>query len=115
MRSARGVTLIELMITVALLGISATAAGVTATRLRAESRIAVQQEQATLLLDYHAALLSGGRPVDEGIADRLAAPLPERSLSREDLGATSTLTLRWRDPFGRQATRALTVFVGPAP
>ncbi len=110
MKSARGMTLIELMICVALLGISAAAAGLTGGGLRTSSRTAVQQEQALLLLEYHASALAVGRAPDQEVAERLTEPLPEHQLEQQDTGSTSTLTLRWRDPHGRAASRALTVF-----
>ncbi len=110
MNSRRGYTLIELMVFIAVLGISAAAVGVAGTRLRQSSRAAIQQEQAQVLLDYHAELVATGQPPRQALVDRLEAPLPQAALRREDLGATSTLTLRWVDPMGRSMHRALTVF-----
>lgn len=105
-------TLIEMMICVAILGISSAAAGVAGTRLRVATHAAIQQERAQLMLDYHAAATASGRAIDEEVAARLAEPLPDSQLVVEQDGPTSTLTLRWRDPLGQQSTRAVTVFRG---
>jgi prepilin-type N-terminal cleavage/methylation domain-containing protein len=106
----RGTTLIELMVCVAVLGITAAAAGVTGSRMQAQGRAAIQQEQALLLLEYHASCASTGAAVDDAVADRLMEPLPDGTLWAVHGGKTTTLEVSWRDAMGRPTARRLTVF-----
>lgn len=109
----KGYTLIELMICIACLGILAATAGVTGGRARELGQAGLQQQEALLALEYRASCLSTGRPVDAAVAARLLAPLPDAVLAVRQDGASATIDLGWRDPFGRPAARALTVFAAP--
>jgi prepilin-type N-terminal cleavage/methylation domain-containing protein len=106
----KGVTLIELMITIALIGILSASAGVTTSRMRQLAVLEVQREQAHLLVDYHAAHLSRGVPADTAVVARLESPLPDVDVTFDSAGRTTTVVVRWRDPLNRSATHALTVF-----
>jgi len=107
----RGYTLIETMICVAILGITAALSGFTGAQMRMTAIAQVQQEQAQLMLDYHASAISGGRVPDPEVAARLAAELPD-AVYAEDVrgGAVVALSVHWRDPHRRTVRRELIVF-----
>ncbi len=106
----RGYTLIEVMIVVAVLGITAAGASLTGSRIRMHGIDALQQEQAWLLLEYRATCLSGGRVPDATVEDRLTAPLPDAVVTSTSSGAHTTVGIASTDPFGRATHRDLTVF-----
>ena len=106
----RGYTLIELMIVVALIGISVAAAGVTGGRLRSVGILETQHERARLLLEYHGSHLARGIPLDPEVSVRLQERLPDRKIASRSQGPVTTVTVVWTDPFGRPASKALTVF-----
>lgn len=106
----RGYTLIELMICVAIVGITCAAAGVTGTRIRQVGQAELQREQAQLVLDYHASCRSIGQPLDDAVEARLLAPLPDAALQSRRTGDVVTRSISWRDPFGRPASRSMTTF-----
>ena len=111
----RGSTLIELMIVVAIIGITCAAAGVSAERARDRGQAELQRAQALLLLEYEAEVLSTAAEPDAGVRDRLLAPLPDGALTRSSAGDVVTLELTWRDPFGRPVSRSLSVFTRGSP
>lgn len=110
----RGLTLIELMICVAIIGILSALSGLSTGHLRMNARAEIQQEQALLLLQHHADHLSKGtEPRAETLA-RLQAPLPRSSVTFEG-GSVTTITVVWSDPFGRPSRRSLSAFARGGP
>ncbi len=106
----RAYTLIELMIVVAIIGITAALAGGTGSEARMRGIAEIQQQQALLLAEYVADHEASGRPTDDLVLARLAEPLPDVSVTRAPAGPATTIEIRWRDPFGREVTRSLTSF-----
>jgi prepilin-type N-terminal cleavage/methylation domain-containing protein len=110
----RGSTLVELMITVALLGIVAGGAlshGQRSVRRAAQERL--QQERASQVLEYEAEAVSTGASVDQGVEGALLEELPGASVSARRAGPTTTIELTWHAE-GATRTRSLTVFTGHA-
>ena len=104
----RGFTLIEAMITVAIIGIVTVGllqAG-TSARLRATERL--QQERATQVLEFEAEALSTGATPNAEVELTLLAELPESRIERSRAGRTVTVRVTWGH--GRTSSRELTVF-----
>ena len=100
------------MIVTAMIGILATLGG--SMRQAGQAAAAeLQRERALLLLEYHAACLSTGAPVDPAVDARLRGDLPGGELTRQVDADVVTLTATWRDPRGAPASRALAVFARP--
>lgn len=112
MKRPSGFTLIEAMVTVALLGIVTVGllqAG-TSAWLRANERL--QQERATQVLEFEAEALSNGVAANPEAERALLAALPDAHLERTKQGRTTTIRVTWgRAP----STRELTVFTKGAP
>lgn len=112
MRRPSGFTLIEAMVTVALLGIVTVGllqAG-TSARLRANERLL--QERATQVLEFEAEAVSNGVAPDAAVEAALLAALPDAHLERSKQGRTVTLKVTWGLA---HTTRELTVFAKGAP
>jgi len=107
----RGYTLVELMITVAIIGISTAIIFGAARTARLHGLARLQGERALLLLEYHADCAVDARPVEPAVVEQLTASLPDARVSAEGGGGTTTLTVHWRPPVGLPQQRSLTVFV----
>ncbi len=112
--SCRGTTLVELMITVAIIGISSGLIIGAARHARMLGFGELQRERALLLLEYHAVHVSQGHGVDEAVVERLTESLPDASVSTRSTSDLTTLTVRWRPPLGLEQERSLTVFTREA-
>lgn len=110
----RGYTLVELMFTVAMMGILV--AGIDALALQTErtALTEVQRERARLLLGYHARQIAAGRPVVPAIEEQLTASLPGAKVLRERAGQAVTLRVSWTQPTGPASELSLTVLSGSA-
>lgn len=109
MSQRRGVTLVELMIVVAMLGIMVACLGDATRRVQLLGLAEVQQEQAQIALDYHAQCAMSSPRTVETSADLLSG-LPSAELTQQRDGTLLTLSLTWDGPAGIPATRSLTVF-----
>lgn len=110
----RGYTLVEQMITVALLGITATAVDLISLQTERAAQAELQRARAGVLLEYHARRVSTGRPVEPEVVGRLTESLPEAKVEHARDGKVVTLTATWRSPTGPAGRRVLTVFQGGA-
>jgi prepilin-type N-terminal cleavage/methylation domain-containing protein len=109
-RRRQGVTLVELMISVALIGIAVSALGSATRRIQLAGLAELQQEQAQLVLDHQAQrILDGASPRPETTA-RLTAGLPEALIERIPGDGVVTLVVSWRDATGQPSSRSLKVF-----
>jgi prepilin-type N-terminal cleavage/methylation domain-containing protein len=106
----RGTTLIELMVVVAIVGISVGTLGAAATHQRLAGLAELQRERAAQLLEYHAECLSSGRQPAPAILDRLRDGLPSANVQIERRGQTVTITVTWKSMNNLKERRALVVF-----
>lgn len=105
----RGFTLVEGMITVALIAIVSLVAGTTAVAERKAAAAVLDAERAAQVLEYEADCLSSGKPVDPEVLARLLADLPKARVEIEKAGRAATATVWWTRG-RRTASRSLTVF-----
>jgi len=112
MTTKRGVTLVELMLTVALLSISVGGALAATHRVRLLGISEIQRERALLALEYHADCVVSDRPIDPAVATPLLDALPDAVFSSSQIGPTVRLHIAWRDPSGMPSQRSLMVFGG---
>ena len=109
MSCRRGVTLIELMIVVAMLGIMTACLGDATRRIQLLGLAELQQEQAQLVLDYHARCAMNGQR-KSALPEPMSTSLPGATLTQTRTGELLTLSITWDGPAGSPATRAMTVF-----
>ncbi len=110
----RGTTLVELMVTVAMVGILGGFAVGLAQFTERAALGEVLRARARVLLDYHARQVSLGQPVDPEVEARLEASLPRARVQQARAGKATTLTVSWRTPSEADASLALTVLAGEA-
>jgi prepilin-type N-terminal cleavage/methylation domain-containing protein len=108
----RGFTLVEQMITVALIGISGVAIDALSIQTERAGLAELQRARAGVLLEYHARRASTGLPPEPSVVSRLTESLPEATVERVSEGNVVTLTATWRAPSGPETRRVLTVFSG---
>lgn len=106
----RGFTLVEQMITVAIIGISSAILAGTARYSLLTGFGELQRERALLLLEYHAGCASTGSPVDDATVQRLVEFLPDTRVTATSTGDLTTVTVQWRPPLGLSQQHSLTVF-----
>lgn len=112
MRS-RGATLIELMITVSILGIAAAAGVDGVLQTKRHSALALQRERALQVLEYEAAAIVSGRPVDAAATRSLLEALPEGRLESRSSNGLRTLRVCWKSARGGDALRELVLLETP--
>lgn len=105
----RGFTLVEAMITVALIGIVSVIAGATAVAERRAAASVLDGERAAQVLEYEADCLSTGKPPDARVLVQLQAELPGARLEVAKAGQAATITVSWTRG-GTPGSRSLTVF-----
>ena len=109
MSNRRGVTLVELMIVVAMLGIMTACLGDATRRIQLLGLAELQQEQAQLMLEYHARCAMNGQR-DPGLPEPMSSSLPGAQITHNRTGDLLTLSITWDGPAGSPATRSMTVF-----
>lgn len=105
----RGLTLVELMITVAILGILSLAIGNATGRTQRTALGELHRERALLLLEYHAEMLLRSEPPDPAVLERLTHALPKAAVSVERSPGVAMLRATWESPAGTPSVRSLTV------
>lgn len=106
MRSG-GSTLIELMITVAIIGIAASAGVDGILQVKRHSAFALQRERALQVLEYEAAAVVSARPVDAAASRALLEQIPEGKLESRRSNGVRTLRVSWRSARGGNAQREI--------
>jgi prepilin-type N-terminal cleavage/methylation domain-containing protein len=99
----RGVTLIELMIAVAVLGIAVLVEGGALSALQEQGADTALRERARQCLDYASNAMVEGVVPRADVQAELVADLPEGALRVSPEGPLTRLEIRWRSPRGRQS------------
>ena len=98
----RGSTLIEMMVVVAIIGVTTTVALSTSGYQQREAHAAVQRERALQVLEFHAESIIAGKRIDAGTARMLLSRLPQGNLTLKTRGGVTEIEVEW------------TAFTGPA-
>jgi prepilin-type N-terminal cleavage/methylation domain-containing protein len=106
-------TLIEVMITVAVLGLVIAAGADGVVQTRKHSALALQRERALQVLEYEAAALVTGKPVDPAISRELLMMLPAARFESRGSGGVRTLRVTWVSPRGGETQRELVLMETP--
>lgn len=106
----RAYTLVELMISVAILGILFGLAGGAARAARLDAAVPLQRERAAVLLEYHAECAASGVAPNPDTLALLGDPLPDLKLTEATGSGTVTFAASWSGPRGQTLQRSLTVF-----
>lgn len=91
--TARGFTLIELMITIALIGSFAAGSAYRAGRMFELAEAEIQRERALLALEYQAGCRLAGRGSDAAIVARLLEALPDGRLEERRAEGVTTWSI----------------------
>lgn len=110
----RGVTLIELMVTVSVLSISALIAGDAALTLRRQAQEVTQRERALQWLEFEAATLTSKFGGDPTMRAALMAELPDPLLDSQVRDQATVITVSWQGAQGKRHLRSLAVLTGRA-
>ncbi len=107
----RGFTLVELMVTVAVLGIVAAGAGSLAELTERAGTRELVRERALTLLEYVASHEAARRPVDKAVYQRLLADVPRGETAVQTAGDVVTVEVKWFSG-QREESASLTVLRG---
>ena len=107
----RGFTLVELMISLAILGIIVVGAGSLSALTEAQGARELRRERAQTLLEYVASRAATRQPLDPRLYDQLAESLPGAEVTTRVSGDSVWLEVHWHSE-GRPEQLALTVLRG---
>ena len=107
----RGTTLIELMITVAIIGIAGGVAFNSALILRGEASDVTHRERALQALEYEASALISHATVDREVLAKLLAEIPEAKIQRRLEGPATILTVSWKAAGTQRQSRSLALLL----
>jgi prepilin-type N-terminal cleavage/methylation domain-containing protein len=105
----RAFSLVELMIAVAILGITAALAGHFDRQARVAALELLQRERARLVLEYRAEVAAHGAPFDPHVEQRLIERLPGARVIEEREPGMSRLRVSWEVTGKATASRELVV------
>jgi prepilin-type N-terminal cleavage/methylation domain-containing protein len=98
----RGFSLIELMVSVALLGVAIGSMGAAVATQQSSAASMVLRERALQLLEARADAYVRGVPLDPAAAQTLLGELPRGLLSERTEGGLRILTASWSEAAGKQ-------------
>jgi prepilin-type N-terminal cleavage/methylation domain-containing protein len=107
--SARGITLIEMMVAVAILGIGVTTLGAIGTHHRKAGLAELQRARAQVLLEYRAECLVGRVAPDPLVLARLEEGLPGLTSRVHRVGRVEQVDLSFRPAEGPPVNLSLAV------